>query len=802
MLSILQAPGCNFTVVDGGQLAGLSSIKALHLQGYAHKKEKQISGFEPNSIQELIAHKKVVEQEVKRSRREHIKELRLALAEDALQPLTELQLLDLQFVRLVASKEARRSRRYSKEPIAATTLLDMPLKQFLEFANKVDSFYLPPHLQLPVDFEQNSHEILENDDSLKDNQINLSGDSYKLQIKTFERKDNKDSEPSALDYGIKLDVAKNRNLKEAGVNENIVPYSIYRVRVQPKLAPFKNQKKLKYLRVAHARLDRIGAELLDGLQQLHTLTLEYNRIKILPNGLFGPTPNLRHLSLAHNNVLLLERDSLEGLSKLLTIDLDHNEMSVLGPGTFPALPSLKTLRISQNPIAHLLPGTFAALNSTESIFLGSYNISMDVHENSFRFLYYLKNLVLNNVTTKGLQTALLMGMPSVQHLTIHGNLEEIDYDAFSATPYLQSLNLSYCHLNYLSLDAFYGLTHLITLDLSHNQLLAISPGTFDHLTSLRELYLHNNLLTTLPLGIFIPISPRLIQLHNNPWICTCDLLQLKPSLTNKIKRTGHVICQWDDKLATICKKNKDRLVYDARVAPLCQEPAELAGNDVFHAALRHLKCSKYHWDPRLLHTENKDSQPVKLPQEEQNIELLEETEEDLNKEEQKEKRPNWLPLTAFTPEPIDTEDLLEIAEKEGLEEVLETSLSRNTQVTPLILASPNPKEFPTEHKMKEKNIPQNDQPSSNKSHLLILKERPLTSQVNIYKQQKAKLKTMQRKHWKMQKMNKSYLKKKSQLKAMISARQKDIFAPSRRFQGNHLPNNLISNDLKNNIDIY
>ena len=518
----------------------------------------------------------------------------------------------------------------------------MPLGQFLSFANNIDLFRFPSHLQQSI---YESHPLRDQ------NVVAKNQKKFKLQRKLFINKNgNLKVENPNTAYN-----REESDFKSDSDEIEIVPYEVYKQQTQPQLAPFQHLKKLKYLRVAHAKLDKVGPELLDGLHQLHTLTLEYNKIKVIPTDMFNQVPHLRHLSLAHNSIIQLEAECLEGLKRLMTIDLDYNEINMIGPASLPSLPSLKTFRLIENPIIEILPDAFATINSTENIVIGSLNTSIDIHENSFRFLFNLKNLVVNNVSLVSLQSAVLSGMPQVESIEIHGHIFDIDYDAFSATPNLKTLNLSHCHLEQLSIDAFYGLKSLVALDMSYNSLSSLSPGTFDHLINLRELYLHHNLLSTLPLGIFLPISPKLIQLHHNPWLCSCDLLQLKPSITNKVRRMSHVICRWDEKFDANCSKTQDRLVYDVRVAPLCHEPKELRGHDVYHAALRHMKCAKYFWDPRLLLMVHSTKQPEIIHQSD-------------NTEEPKE-IPNWLPLTAFTPEPIGQEDLLDVAEKEGLEEV-------------------------------------------------------------------------------------------------------------------------------------
>nr|XP_053626779.1 uncharacterized protein LOC128684550 [Cherax quadricarinatus] len=608
VLTMLQAVGSELVVVEVGQLTPLKELKALHLQGYARRSSKQVSGYFPNRVSDMVKHKEVVNIE-----EEEEQDLLLAISEDALIPLTNLQLLDLQYVRLVAAMEGGRPRRQTK-PLLTSTLLDMPLNHFLSLTDQLD-LDLPPGL-LP---------------------------------------DTPSSSPAAQ---------PNSELEFVLLHddeENLVPYEVFKTEVEVSLAPFVVQTQLKYLRVAHAKLDRIGTEFLTGLTSLHTLTLEYNHIKVLPTAMFTPTPNLRHLSIAHNDILALEGDNLAGLENLLTLDLDHNNLDRLGPGSFPSLPHLATLRLLNNPLAHIFPFTFANVNATEKLLLGSRYVSTEIHIDTFRQLGSLTKLQLENTTLLSLSQALLEGMPHLKELSIHGHVPSIDYDTFTLTPNLESLNLSHCHLNRLSLDAFFGLKSLRYLDLSHNGLTELSPGTFDHLSSLRELYLHHNDLTTLPLGIFLPLPAKLIQLYENPWHCTCDLLQLRPTLTNKVRQTVSTTCRWEEKSGTVCTAQRPvRLRYDSRVAPLCSTPVQYRNHGVFSVMTRQLKCPKHLWGPRLVRQRQRNAiraqnRNANVPTRKPEVLMVE-------------KKTSWLPLTAFSSPPHDIKDLLEIAEAEMPEE--------------------------------------------------------------------------------------------------------------------------------------
>ncbi|KAG7160124.1 uncharacterized protein LOC121876595 [Homarus americanus] len=614
VLTVLQATGSDLVVVEAGQLTPLKELKALHLQGYARHHASQVSGYFSNRVRQMVQHK----EEVKKMEEEDDQDLLLAISEDALMPLTNLQLLDLQYVRLVAAMEGGRLRRQT-DPLSTTTLLDMPLPYFLSLSDQIQDLDLPPELlsklppSPPAEQAYQEFEFVMLDDD----------------------------------------------------EDNVVPYEVFKSETDIVLAPFMAQTQLRYLRVAHAKLDCVGPELLTGLSNLHTLTLEHNKIKILPPAMFTPSAHIRHLSLAHNNILALEGDSFTGLEKLLTLDLDYNKLDSLGPASFPRLPCLATLRLLGNPLTHIFPFTFANVNATENLLLGSSQVSAEIHIDTFKQLGSLTVLQLENTTLLSLSRALLEGMPDLKELTIHGHIPSIDFDAFTATPNLESLTLSNCHLARLSLDAFFGLKSLRFLDLSHNGLMELSPGTFDHLSSLRELYLHHNNLTTLPPGIFLPLPAKLVQLQENPWHCTCDLLQLRPAVTNKVRQTGYTTCRWEEKQGTVCTNNSPiRLRFDSRVAPLCATPLHHSRQDVHHVTSRRLKCPKHLWNPRPAPFRDTLRDTLRRL-DDLNVNSLNERKAEVPLAEDE---PTWLPLTAFSSPPHDMKDLLEIAESEMPEE--------------------------------------------------------------------------------------------------------------------------------------
>nr|XP_031540244.1 SLIT and NTRK-like protein 5 [Vicugna pacos] len=124
--------------------------------------------------------------------------------------------------------------------------------------------------------------------------------------------------------------------------------------------------------------------------------------------------------------------------------------------------------------------------------------------------------------------------------------------AFGDLTNLRRLYLNGNRIERLSPELFYGLQSLQYLFLQYNLIREIQPGTFDPVPNLQLLFLNNNLLQAMPSGVFsgltllrlnlrsnhftsLPVSGVLdqlksliqIDLHDNPWDCTCDVVGMK-----------------------------------------------------------------------------------------------------------------------------------------------------------------------------------------------------------------------------------------------------------------------------------
>uniref|UniRef100_A0A3Q1G1Y9 SLIT and NTRK-like family, member 2 n=1 Tax=Acanthochromis polyacanthus TaxID=80966 RepID=A0A3Q1G1Y9_9TELE len=156
---------------------------------------------------------------------------------------------------------------------------------------------------------------------------------------------------------------------------------------------------------------------------------------------------------------------------------------------------------------------------------------------------FLSRLSANEFVNYGNVTSLHLG---------NNGLQEIRTGAFNGLRFLKRLHLNNNNLEVIKEDTFAGLESLEYLQADYNYISAIEPGAFSKLNKLKVLILNDNLLLSLPPNIFrfvllthldlrgnrlkmLPFAGVLehiggimeIQLEENPWNCTCDLIPLK-----------------------------------------------------------------------------------------------------------------------------------------------------------------------------------------------------------------------------------------------------------------------------------
>ncbi|XP_064825759.1 SLIT and NTRK-like protein 5 [Oncorhynchus masou masou] len=173
----------------------------------------------------------------------------------------------------------------------------------------------------------------------------------------------------------------------------------------------------------------------------------------------------------------------------------------------------------------------------------------------------LKKLSLNDFINYTGATILHLG---------NNAIDEVETGAFNGLQGLKRLHLNNNKIDVLRDDTFVGLESLEYLQIDYNYITNIEPNALSKLHQLTVLILNDNLLSALPTNIFrnVPLThldlrgnrlkmfPYIgllehmdkvveLQLEENPWNCSCELIALKAWLES-ISYTalvGEVVCE-------------------------------------------------------------------------------------------------------------------------------------------------------------------------------------------------------------------------------------------------------------------
>nr|XP_033815625.1 SLIT and NTRK-like protein 3 [Geotrypetes seraphini] len=203
----------------------------------------------------------------------------------------------------------------------------------------------------------------------------------------------------------------------------------------------------------------------------------------------------------------------------------------------------KKLYLSGNLIQKIYRSDFWNFSSLDLLHLGNNRISY-VQDGAFINLPNLKSLYLNGNDIERLTTGMFRGLQSLHYLYFEYNLiREIQPAAFSLMPNLKLLFLNDNLLRTLPTDAFAG-TSLARLNLRNNHFLYLPvSGVLEHLNAIVQ-----------------------IDLKQNPWDCTCDIVPLKQWIEtiSSVIVVGEVLCTSPENLT-----NKDLKSVEMEI--LCPE---------------------------------------------------------------------------------------------------------------------------------------------------------------------------------------------------------------------------------------
>ncbi|XP_050547254.1 leucine-rich repeat-containing protein 24-like [Daktulosphaira vitifoliae] len=200
----------------------------------------------------------------------------------------------------------------------------------------------------------------------------------------------------------------------------------------------------------------------------------------------------------------------------------------------------QVLDMSGNPINSLPRGRFmtAGLTNLQKIFVARCLITY-VDESAFRGLSNLVELDLSDNAIADIPSKSFDDYPSLMKFAFGGNT-----------------------VTSIKTAAFKRLSYLTVLDLSGCRLETIEPGAFDGLSKLEWLRLDNNRIVRMESfngGPVLPLSLHGIEIHHNPWMCDCNLLDIHGWLNNNsIPQTVESTCHSPERLRGLVIKKLSR----------------------------------------------------------------------------------------------------------------------------------------------------------------------------------------------------------------------------------------------------
>ncbi|CAG06517.1 unnamed protein product, partial [Tetraodon nigroviridis] len=278
--------------------------------------------------------------------------------------------------------------------------------------------------------------------------------------------------------------------------------------------------------------------------------------------------SMYHLLLTGNLLKKLAVNDFINYTGVTILHLGNNDISEIESGAFNGLQGLKRLHLNNNKIEALRDDTFAGLESLEYLQI-DYNYITNIEPNALSKLHHLTVMILNDNLLSAMPPNIFRNVP-LTHLDLRGNrlkifpyvglLEHMDKVVelqLEENPWNCSCELIALKA-WLESIAYTALVGEVVCEtpfrLHGRDLDEVSKQELCPRRPLEDtlLFLNNNLLKTLPVSIFsslslsrlnlrnnqfqnLPVSGVLdelkllvqIDLYENPWDCSCDMVGMK-----------------------------------------------------------------------------------------------------------------------------------------------------------------------------------------------------------------------------------------------------------------------------------
>lgn len=342
---------------------------------------------------------------------------------------------------------------------------------------------------------------------------------------------------------------------------------------------------IQFLDISHNVIETLQSESFRKFTNLTSLHLEFNKISEVEEGAFrhltkltdlrinkniltvikpGIFVNLKieNLYLGDNKIEHIESNAFTNLSNLELIDLNNNFLSSIRENSFSILPSLKDFYIENNRLSAVPTSFFSRTPRLDFLVMNSNSISA-IDKYAFKNCLKLKKLHLTGNTIKAIhprgfsipagnltvQTlnlvylhmanntledvpAAIRSIPSLSYLDLSMNLfKSVRSSAFGSLYRLKSLHLSRIeNLESIESKGFAGLVALTQLFMTSNRKLRDIPiDAFPDSYKLQTIFIEGNALRTLHERMLNWDNLKILQIGQNNFSCSCDLIWIKTS---------------------------------------------------------------------------------------------------------------------------------------------------------------------------------------------------------------------------------------------------------------------------------
>lgn len=375
-------------------------------------------------------------------------------------------------------------------------------------------------------------------------------------------------------------------------------------------------------------------------EQLFSLDVSRNRVKIIGSESFKTQKVLKFLNLSCNYIDSLTKDTFEGLFQLTELDLSNNQLESIGPNDFKDLQNLTILRMNSNQLDFLEVGTFKATPNLQALYINdnsfieipielsdlprlkvlsiARNLIEIIKDDKVPNLQELQTLVLVQNLIQEIEPGGFANMPKLDHLDVtDNNLTTLPSAALAKLSNLVTLKLSGNTFSELPPVSFRGLFHLKYLMLTRLEFLeSIDPRAFVDNINLEKINMDYNYKTkSLPTRLFHG-NPKLkyvsirynaikflvtthfpldqleeLKLGGNPLDCNCSMGWLWKILRENAQNTDNISDHHEAvETRQLIIKKKNILKLDLNDV-ICETPEELLNKRLVNASQRQMDCS-------------------------------------------------------------------------------------------------------------------------------------------------------------------------------------------------------------------